>query len=122
MSEALADLARLTGDASWLRTAAMFERPCFVRRDAPEICAKMRAGMCAPTRRRALVRPLMLAGRLGARAFSRPGGIAETNPEVPADAAVAAAGAIEKVHANAHLPQLLGMMARCYMRDFAERS
>ena len=54
----------------------------------------------------------MLAGRLGARAFSRAGGIAETNPEVPADAAVAAAGAIEKVHANAHLPQLLGMMAR----------
>ena len=31
MSEALADLARLTGDGAWLLLAARFERPCFVQ-------------------------------------------------------------------------------------------
>ena len=60
MSEALADLARVTGNSTWLQLAGMFERPCFV-------------------------------GPLGTRA--------------PADA-------IERVHANTHLPQLLGAMAR----------
>ena len=60
MSEALSDLARLTGNSSWLQLAAMFERPCFVG---------------------ALAR----------------GGVAD---------------AIERVHANTHLPQLLGTMAR----------
>lgn len=60
MSEALADLGRLTGNSSWLQLAAMFERPCFVG------------------------------------ALARGG----------------AADAIERVHANTHLPQLLGAMAR----------
>ena len=60
MSEALADLARLTRNASWLQLAGMFERPCFI------------------------------------------GPLARGE----------AAGAIEKVHANTHLPQLLGAMAR----------
>ena len=59
-SEALADLARVTGNSSWLQLAAMFERPCFVG-------------------------PLALGD---------------------------GAAAIEKVHANTHLPQLLGVMAR----------
>ena len=60
MSEALADLARVTGNSTWLQLAGMFERPCFV----------------GPLARGA-----------------------------PADA-------IERVHANTHLPQLLGAMAR----------
>lgn len=60
MSEALADLARLTRNESWLQLAAMFERPCF----------------------------------LGTLAR---GGASE---------------AMERVHANTHLPQLLGTMAR----------
>lgn len=59
-SEALADLARVTGNSSWLQLAAMFERPCFTH---------------------SLAR----------------GGVAD---------------AIEKMHANTHLPQLLGTMAR----------
>ena len=29
MSEALADLARITGNSTWLQLAGMFERPCF---------------------------------------------------------------------------------------------
>ena len=60
MSEALADLARVTGNGTWLQLAGMFERPCFVG-------------------------PL---------------------------ARGSAAEAVEKVHANTHLPQLLGVMAR----------
>ena len=60
MSEALADLARVTRNSSWLQLAALFERPCFVG-------------------------PLALGD---------------------------GAGAIERVHANTHLPQLLGAMAR----------
>ncbi len=60
MSEALADLARVTSNSSWLQLAALFERPCFVG-------------------------PLALGD---------------------------GAGAIERVHANTHLPQLLGAMAR----------
>lgn len=61
MSEALADLSRLTRNDTWLRLAGLFERPCFVG------------------------------------ALARDGGAAE---------------AIERLHANTHLPQLLGAMAR----------
>ena len=61
MSEALADLSRLTGNSTWLQLAALFERPCFVG------------------------------------ALARDGGAPE---------------AIERLHANTHLPQILGTMAR----------
>ena len=63
MSEALADLARVTKNSTYLQLSAMFERPCFV----------------------------------GALARGDQGGAAE---------------AIERVHANTHLPQILGSMAR----------
>ena len=63
MSEALSDLARASGNSTWLQLAAMFERPCFI------------------------------------------GPLARGEPE-------SVKGAIERVHANAHLPQLLGTMAR----------
>ena len=61
MSEALADLGRLTRNSSWVQLAALFERPCFVG------------------------------------ALARSGG---------------AADAIERLHANTHLPQILGSAAR----------
>ena len=87
MSEALADLATATGNSSWLQLAALFERPCFVR-------------------------PLMLhfQRRRGERQPPQSGGEVGRGASGGGDSL--AARAIEQMHANTHLPQLLGTMAR----------
>ena len=82
MSEALADLSRVSGNLTWLELAAVFERQCFIG-------------------------PLILAGHT----FSTEADT-QSEPTLVNDESALAASAIERMHANAHLPMVLGMMAR----------
>lgn len=83
MSEALTDLALVTGNDTWVQLAALFERPCFIR-------------------------PLALH-------YQRHRQLSSSNSESRVSAAEStslAARAIERMHGNTHLPQMLGAMAR----------
>ena len=83
MSEVLTDLALLTGNSSWLTLAEAFERPCFIG-------------------------PLMLSYK----EHEQPQPPLEPTAAVRAAGGSIAARAIEFMHGNTHLPQLLGAMAR----------
>ena len=89
MSEALTDLALATNDSSWLALAARFERPCFIAPLALDYYRRLgtRAGSVEPSSR--------AVGGTEARGGPSP-----------------AARAVERMHGNTHLPQLLGAMAR----------
>ena len=87
MSEALTDLARATGSDQWLQLAALFERPCFVR-------------------------PLVYAGMGGGGSGGVGGAAASASDDEEARRGAAAAAALSGMHANTHLPQILGTMAR----------
>ena len=86
MSEVLTDLSLVTGESRWLQLAAMFERPCFLR-------------------------PLILAYQRRQRQRAHGNHTAGDRGDRGQDGRLAAA-AIERMHGNTHLPQLLGAMAR----------
>eukprot|EP00854_Cymbomonas_tetramitiformis_P014905 gene14905-17621_t len=88
MSEALAELAVITANHTWLEMAAMFERPCFVS-------------------------PLLLAGtRMDERSHTmeteNTQDLCDRGSENDRDTCDALADAVQMQHSNTHLPQRKG--------------
>ena len=109
MSEVLTELAVVTGNASWLHLASAFERPCFVRPLMLEYQQRRQdADWDAPSHRDAADRDA--ADRGAARGSSSQ--LIRTATSAGGGSVSLAARAIEQMHGNTHLPQLLGLMAR----------